>query len=104
MQNINFTKPRLHLFICVNDRSKTNGKPSCCQYITEEDFRKIKSWLIKEGLSSTIYCTKTGCLGFCPSKEDRGGVSVIYPSGRFVKNIQGVDELKKLIIEGINKL
>ena len=101
MQEINFSKPKLHLFVCVNDRTT---KPSCNQYIFEENYKEVKRWIIEKGWSSIVYCTKTGCLGFCPSENNPGGVAVIYPSGRFVKNIHNVDEIKHLVIEELDQI
>ena len=97
MQEILFSKPKLHLFVCVNDRTKTNDtKPSCSPQITSDMIKEVKQWVREQGWTSSVYVTKTQCLGFC--NPDRG-VACIYPQGKFVKGIQNIDDLKLLIIE-----
>ncbi len=98
MQDIHFPKPKVHLFICVNDRSKIEGNttPSCGPRIRPEDVKKVKEWIRERGLTTQVYCTKAQCLGFCNAE---GSVAVVYPKGRFVKGIQAVEDLKKLIKE-----
>ena len=96
MQEINFPKPKLHMFGCINDRSnRTNSTlPSCGPKITKEDVKEVKKWVIEQGLAAKVYCTKAQCLGFC--NED-GGVAVIYPVGKFYKGVKNFDDLKKII-------
>ena len=98
MQEINFPKPKLHLFVCINDRSnrKNNMTPSCGPTITRGDVKEIKMWLIEKGLSMKVYCTKAQCLGFC---NPDGGVAVIYPSGKFYKEIKNTEDLKQIILK-----
>ena len=98
MEEIQFPKPKVHLFVCVNDRPGImhNDKPSCCPRIKPEDVKKVKEWIRAEGLTTQVYCTKAQCLGFCNSD---GSVAVVYPKGRFVKGIQKVEDLKKIIRE-----
>ena len=97
MEDLQF-KPRLHVFVCVNDR---NGKSSCGPKITLQEFMNVKSWIQDNGLSGSVYCTRTGCLGFCNSE---GGVVAIYPKGRFVKGIQKGKEIIGLINEELHYL
>jgi (2Fe-2S) ferredoxin len=87
-------KPKAHLFVCIND------KPGdCCgKKIDLETFRSLKGWLVEEGLASTIYCTKVGCLGFC---NPEGGVVAVYPEGKFISGIQGLEDLKIIVREAI---
>ena len=97
MQDIDFPKPKLHLFVCINDRAGTpSDKPSCSPRIKPDDVKEIKEWIRAEGLATSVYCTKTQCLGFC---NPEGSVAVIYPKGRFVKGIKNVEDLKKIIKE-----
>jgi (2Fe-2S) ferredoxin len=99
MENININ-PKLHVFICVNDRSNF-GTASCSPTITLEMFKEVKQWINRNGLASTIFCTKTKCLGFC---NPEGGVMCVWPSGRFVKGLINVDEIKQVINEEFDKL
>ncbi len=96
MQEINFLKPKLHLFVCINDRSNrpNNNIPSCGPKIDGGDVKEVKRWIIKQGLATKIYCTKAQCLGFC---NPEGGVAVIYPAGKFYKGIKNVEDLKEII-------
>ncbi len=97
MQDIIFPKPKVHLFVCVNDRTGTQSdKPSCGPRIKPDDVKKVKEWIRSEGLTTQVYCTKAQCLGFC---NPEGSVAVVYPRGRFVKGIRDVEDLKKLIRE-----
>ena len=97
MEDIDFPKPKLHLFVCINDRIGTQSdKPSCGPRIKPDDVKKVKEWIRAEGLTTKVYCTKAQCLGFC---NPEGSVAVVYPKGRFVKGIQEVEDLKKLITE-----
>lgn len=103
MENINFPKPKVHLFVCVNDRTGIPGNttPSCGPRIKSEDVKRVKEWIRAQGLTAQAYCTKAQCLGFCNSE---GSVAVVYPQGRFVKGIQSVEDLKKLIMEELENL
>lgn len=97
MTEITFLKPKVHLFVCVNDRTGTQSdKPSCGPRIKADDVNKVKEWLRTEGLTTQVYCTKAQCLGFCNSE---GSVAVVYPKGRFVKGIQNGEDLKEIIKE-----
>lgn len=98
MEDINFRKPGLHFFICVNDRTDipNNTIPSCGPRITKQDVIEIKQWIRENGWTTDIYCTKTLCLGFCNAE---GSVLVVYPKGRFVKGIKNIDDIKKIIKE-----
>lgn len=103
MEEISHFKPRLHIFICINDRTgdPENTTPSCGPTITKEKVKEIKRWIQENGWTRDIYCTKVSCLGFCNSQ---GGVICIYPSGRFVKGIRNIEEIKKIIEEEMEKI
>lgn len=103
MEDIIFIKPKLHFFICVNDRITVPGneKSSCGPTIKPDDVKEVKQWIRSQGLGGEVYCTMARCLGFC---NPLGGVMCIYPSGRFVKGLQGVDDIKKVISEELEKL
>ena len=98
MEKIEFAKPKIHLFVCVNDRTCIAGKdgPSCSPTITASDVNSLKVWVRDQGLASVVYCTKAKCLGFC---NPQGGVACVYPSGNFYKGIRSVDELKRIVGE-----
>jgi (2Fe-2S) ferredoxin len=101
MEDIDFPKPKLHLFVCVNDRTAipNHEKSSCGPRIKPDDVKKVKEWIRAEGLTTTVYCTKAQCLGFC---NPEGSVAVVYPKGRFVKGIQNIEDMKRLIEEELS--
>ena len=103
MEDINFAKPRLHFFVCVNDRTTGlgNEKSSCGPMIKPEDVKEVKQWIRSQGLGAEVYCTMVRCLGFC---NPEGGVMCVYPSGRFVKGLQGVEDIKKVILEEVARI
>ena len=100
MQDITHFKPRLHVFVCINDRCESK-MPSCSPKITKENVVEVKHWLQEQGLVSTVYCTKTSCLGFCNTE---GGVMCVWPVGRFVEGIRDADDIKQIILEEVAKL
>ena len=103
MQEISFPKPKVHLFVCINDRShkEDSTTPSCGPRITADHVKQVKQWIREQGLTQTVYCTKTQCLGFC---HPESSVACVYPSGRFVKGIQSVEDIKQLILEELQNL
>jgi predicted metal-binding protein len=98
MQDITFPKPKVHLFVCVNQRHPDHPTPSCRPTITPEQINKLKLWVSQQGLARDVYVTKSKCLGFCDPKFS---VAVIYPKGRFVKYLK-IEELKELIMQELN--
>ena len=95
-------KPKLHVFVCINNRTgQLDTKPSCGPTITKEMVKEVKQWIIEQGFVREIYCTKVQCLGFC---NPEGGVLAVYPQGRFVKGLQTVEDIKKIILEEWEKL
>lgn len=96
MKEIDFPKPRKHIFVCVNDKPvrKDGIKPNCCaKFISVEEFKEIKLELVKSGKSREIYLTRTGCLGFC---NPNGFVVCVYPDQKFY-----IIESKKELLEFI---
>ena len=90
-------KPKMHVFVCVNDRSAIPGNttPSCGPKIKEEDVKELKLWIRAQGYTNDIYCTKTKCLGFCNAESP---VICIWPQGKFLK-VKDKEEIKKIILQ-----
>ena len=88
-------KPRIHVFVCCNDRSNIPGNttPSCSPRIKEEDIKELKTWLRANGHTNDIFCTKTKCLGFC---NEEYSVICIWPQGKFLK-VKSKEEIKEAI-------
>jgi len=95
MEDIQFPKPELHLFVCVNERDGAD-KPSCAPRITADNVREVKKWILDNGLTTKVYCTKAKCLGFC---NPEGSVAAAYPKGKFIKGIKTTEDLKQIIRE-----
>jgi (2Fe-2S) ferredoxin len=99
---INPPSPKLHVFVCINDRTTTRpDMTSCAPTITKDTIKKVKYWIIEQGLTHQILITKTYCLGICPKS---GGVMVVYPQGRWVTQIKSAEDIKQVISEEINKM
>jgi len=103
MEEITDLKPKLHFFICINDRTNIpdNKTPSCGPTITKEALQEIKFWLREKGLVPEVQCTKVLCLGRC---NVDGGVLCVYPTGKFIKGLRNTDEIKNVILEEVSKL
>lgn len=103
VQEINFPKPKIHVFVCTNDRTARlqSTTPSCGPRITGDHIKQLKQWIREQGLTTTVYCTKTQCLGFCNAESS---VICIYPSGKFYKGIQTVEDIKGLILKEMEGL
>ena len=103
MKNLsNAPTPKLHVFVCINDR--TNSKPdmaSCAPLITAETVKQVKQWVMQQGLMHHVLITKTGCLGICPKQ---GGMLVVYPEGRWVTEINNAEDIKRIIKEEYKRL
>ena len=92
-------KPKMHLFVCCNDRSNIAGNttPSCSPRVTEQDVKDLKLWIRAQGYTNDIFCTKTKCLGFC---NESASVICIWPQGKFIK-VQNKEEIKQAILKEI---
>src|SRR3989344_6170525 len=102
MQPINFPKPKLHFFVCTNDRTDipNNFKPSCGPSLTSKHVKELKQWIRERGLTKDVYCAQAKCLGFC---NPEGSVASMYHQSKFVK-YQSIDELKEWIKKEFNTL
>ena len=97
MKEIQFQKPAVHFFICVNDRSSV-GNNSCSPGVNVSMVNDLKKWVLSKGYP--VFITKTQCLGFCHAE---GGVAVVYPSGRFLKEIRNVEDMKEIVMTELKK-
>ena len=93
IEQVAFPKPKVHLFVCINDRQCTTGMPSCGPRMKKEEVKEIKRWIQEQGLTTQVYCTSVKCLGFCNEEKS---VCCVYPSGRFFK-IEGVEDAKRIV-------
>lgn len=96
-------KPLLHVFVCVNDRSKREDTtmPSCAPTITKQEVKEAKQWIREQGLVNQVFCTATQCLGFC-SKD--GANACAWPTGRYVRGLQNAKEIITFIEQELAKV
>ena len=93
----NSPNPKLHLFVCVNDRTKRSpDMVSCAPEVTQETVKQVKLWILQNGLVHDVLITKTGCLGICPRE---GGMMVVYPRGRWITGIKSAEDIIVIIQE-----
>ena len=98
MQQIPY-KPLKHILVCTNERE--TEKDCCSKVQGYEIFRELKDWVKAKGLSSSVWVTRTGCLGFC---NNIGATVVIYPDQLWFKEVkkEEVQKIKDFILESIN--
>ena len=89
-------RPLKHILVCTNERE--TGKDCCSHVKGYEIFRELKDWVKANGLSSSIWVTRTGCLGFC---NNVGATIVVYPDQLWFNQVTKNDmqKIKELIIK-----
>lgn len=88
--NLNYKK---HVFVCVNQRD--SGKVCCADVNGMDVFNNLKQWVISTGLTSSVWVTKSGCLGFC---NNTGATVVVYPEKKWFFEVK-IDDLNKIKTE-----
>ena len=74
--------PQKHIFVCVNERSHGD----CCMKANGMDvFKRIKEFVLLHGMASSVWVTKTGCLGFC---NPIGTTVAIYPEQNIYSHVK----------------
>ena len=91
-------RPLKHILVCTNEREQ--GKDCCSHVEGYEIFRELKDWVNGNGLSSSVWVTRTGCLGFC---NNVGATVVIYPDQLWFKGVkkEEVQKIKDFILNSI---
>ena len=91
-------RPVKHILVCVNE--KENNKDCCGKVQGYEIFRALKDWTKLNGLSGSVWVTRTGCLGFC---NNIGATVVIYPDQIWFKEVKinEVEKIKEMIMESL---
>jgi len=97
MQQIPY-KPLKHILVCTNEREI--GKECCSHAKGYEIFRELKDWVKSSGLASSVWVTRTGCLGFCNSV---GATVVIYPDQLWFKEVkkEEAQKIKDFILDSL---
>ena len=103
MQEVPYVKPPIMVYVCCNDRTIVPGNTkSCCALgLRKDQIKEVKHWIKDNGLLGYVNLTATHCQGYC---NPDGAVATFYPGGKSIKGIQGPEDLKKLILEEIEKL
>ena len=101
METIPDAAPRVHVLVCVNDRTGTGDPlPCCAAHLARPQVRELKKWLLEEGLAPALQLTATYCLGHCHAT---GATAAGYPEGRVVRGIRGPEDLRALLLAEAKK-
>ena len=73
--------PTAHIFVCANSRPEDDPLGPGCSRHGELLFLELKREVARRGALSTIWVTKTHCLGICPKV---GATCAIYPKQHIV--------------------
>ncbi len=100
MEKLNISKPILHIFVCVNDRSHLPEpkKPDCGPKLDMEELKRLKAKIKLSQISCHVKLTQTKCLGICSS---RGPIILIQPKQEYYI-INSVQEIEDLIKKELN--
>ena len=99
MQQITY-KPLKHILVCTNEREQ--GKDCCSHVEGYEIFRELKDWIKANGLASSVWVARTGCLGFC---NNLGATVVIYSEQLWFKEVKKdeIEKIKSLVLESVKQ-
>ena len=88
-----------HVLVCCNER--IDGRDCCANVCGKDIFLELKRWVIENNLTTDIWVTKTGCLGFCNSI---GTTVVVYPDKRWFleTRMDDVENIKKFILDSLS--
>jgi (2Fe-2S) ferredoxin len=92
------TQPKLHLFVCQNDRP-AQGRPSCAARGSVEVLGALQRAIGRDSeLWGRVAVTPCGCLGPC----FEGPALVVYPEGVWYAGVRAadVDEIVASHIKG----
>jgi (2Fe-2S) ferredoxin len=92
------TQPKLHLFVCQNDRP-VGGRPSCAARGSGEVLAALQRAVGNDPeLWGKVAVTPCGCLGPC----FEGPALVVYPEGIWYAGVTpaDVDELVRVHVKG----
>jgi predicted metal-binding protein len=82
------TAPRLHLFVCANRREPGSSLGPGCGEHGEALYDELKRGVARAGAHTSIWVTKTHCLGVCPKV---GATVAVYPAGRILADVEVAD-------------
>jgi hypothetical protein len=70
-------RPKVHLFVCTNDRDPASLLGPGCGATGLQVFQALKRCVGDDGAYASIWVTQTACMGICPKK---GATVAIYAS------------------------
>ena len=76
--------PKLHLFVCANEREADSPLGSGCRERGDALYNALKAEVADARAYTTVWVTKTHCLGICPKI---GATAVIYPHGVVLRDV-----------------
>jgi hypothetical protein len=83
--------PRLHLFVCVNERDPNDPLGPGCR--GGETYAALKAEVARRGEVASVWVTRTYCLGVCPRE---GCTVAVYPRGQTVR-IRTIEDATRLL-------
>jgi (2Fe-2S) ferredoxin len=83
--------PRLHLFVCVNERDPNDPLGPGCR--GGETYAALKDEVARRGEVASVWVTRTYCLGVCPRE---GCTVAVYPRGQLVR-IRTIEDATRLL-------
>ena len=83
--------PRLHLFVCVNERDPNDPLGPGCR--GGETYAALKEEVARRGEVASTWVTRTYCLGVCPRE---GCTVAVYPKGQIVR-IRTIEDAVSLL-------
>ena len=87
-----------HLFICTNKKEKG----ACCADRQGPELRDRLKKLSRDpalGWGKRVRVNAAGCLGEC----EEGVAAVIYPEGRWLRNLRNDDASERQLIDAVNE-
>jgi predicted metal-binding protein len=86
-------RPRVHLFVCANARDPNDPLGGGCGPRGERVFRALKEAVRSKGLVTSVWITRTACLGLCPKT---GCAVTIAPSMEYLVDVEETEALALL--------
>lgn len=92
-------KPRIHLFVCVNERRPGDPLPCCAHRGGWEVYSALRNEVARAGLTREVWVTRTGCMVHCTT----GPTVVVYPDDLWYGQVTPADaaELVRSLIKGL---
>jgi (2Fe-2S) ferredoxin len=80
--------PRLHLFVCVNERAPGDPLGEGCGARGQRVYERLKDEVRQHGDVQTVWVTRTHCLGVCPAE---GCTVAVWPRGNVFRDVVASD-------------